>query len=433
MFSLILNASAATLVVDQTGSGDTDTIQAALELARDGDTIEIEPGTYYENRMSVKVDNLTLRGAGPDQTVISTVGLGPSWIITLSGNITVEGIGFEGDPTEAKAEGVEYTADDETAVGVMQDCAFENFDVTMYSVGTFDTLYILDSTWLNSTVGVMTSGEGYSRVSSALSVENNLLVDMTVGFMLEYHYANPLEVQHNFTNNTFFRVGYAVSRNSSDGRDPLASLDFRGNLLAEGITGVDVPDDERGDLVANNIYYHLTGGLMSDMVVSTYYDNVEVDPDFCVWSETMPFQHLDLRLQSGSPAIDFLPEDIPSATGADIDGLVRPIDGDGDGNAASDAGAYEHDPAAPCGVPVEPEDSGDSGHDSPPDSPGDSPLPESSAPESPSDSPSPDSEAGDDSGGGSDPGCGCGDAKGAWLLLPGLALLLASRRRRVSR
>ncbi|PKQ21178.1 MAG: hypothetical protein CVT66_01635 [Actinobacteria bacterium HGW-Actinobacteria-6] len=50
-------------------------------------------------------------------------------------------------------------------------------------------------------------------------------------------------------------------------------------------------------------------------------------------------QH-DARLMVGSPCIDAADE----GTAADVDflGVVRPVDGDGDGTAASDMGAYEH-------------------------------------------------------------------------------------------
>ena len=40
------------------------TIQEGLDVASPGDTILIEPGTYYENIKWPITDNLTLKGAG---------------------------------------------------------------------------------------------------------------------------------------------------------------------------------------------------------------------------------------------------------------------------------------------------------------------------------------------------------------------------------
>lgn len=67
--------------------------------------------------------------------------------------------------------------------------------------------------------------------------------------------------------------------------------------------------------------------------------NVAIDPRFVDAGAD------DLRLRAGSPAID-------SGTGvgapsADLDGVSRPMDGDGDGIAAVDMGAYEYSRVAP--------------------------------------------------------------------------------------
>jgi hypothetical protein len=85
-------AEAATLTVRKDGTGDYAVIQAALDVAAAGDTILIGPGEYLEHTAvrfpawlhdiesyaNVTVDNLTIIGAGSDQTFI-----GP---LTYSGN-----------------------------------------------------------------------------------------------------------------------------------------------------------------------------------------------------------------------------------------------------------------------------------------------------------------------------------------------------------
>ncbi len=54
----------------------------------------------------------------------------------------------------------------------------------------------------------------------------------------------------------------------------------------------------------------------------------------------------DLRLQSGSPAIDIGAD---RGFASDADNNPRPIDGDASGSADPDAGAFEHQPPADCG------------------------------------------------------------------------------------
>jgi hypothetical protein len=85
-------ATASTWSVQRDGTGDFTTIQPALDVAADGDTILIGPGEYTEaatvrlpgwaydiqSYANLRCDNLTIIGAGADATVI-----GPS---TYQGN-----------------------------------------------------------------------------------------------------------------------------------------------------------------------------------------------------------------------------------------------------------------------------------------------------------------------------------------------------------
>jgi hypothetical protein len=65
--SAVVAQDGATLTVAQDGSGDHDTISAAIEAATDGDTILIAPGEYVENLYIDKP--VTLRGVGAREDV----------------------------------------------------------------------------------------------------------------------------------------------------------------------------------------------------------------------------------------------------------------------------------------------------------------------------------------------------------------------------
>lgn len=83
-------ALAATITVDQGGSGDYTTIQDAVNHASAGDTINVDSGTYAENVYIVK-SGLTLIGNGLTVVDGSSGGSGGSGFYIQSAQVTVRG------------------------------------------------------------------------------------------------------------------------------------------------------------------------------------------------------------------------------------------------------------------------------------------------------------------------------------------------------
>lgn len=86
MLALTTAASAATLVVDASGNGDFETLDAALALAVDGDVIQVHPGVYPT---SVVIEaSVDIEGVGAAEDVILD-GQGSERIMLLQGEHAV--------------------------------------------------------------------------------------------------------------------------------------------------------------------------------------------------------------------------------------------------------------------------------------------------------------------------------------------------------
>jgi nitrous oxidase accessory protein NosD len=74
--------------VTLTVPGDADTIQAAVDLARTGDTVLVSPGTYDE-AVSVTTPGVTLRGTDRDGVVLDGAGLKGNGITVTADDVVV--------------------------------------------------------------------------------------------------------------------------------------------------------------------------------------------------------------------------------------------------------------------------------------------------------------------------------------------------------
>jgi hypothetical protein len=118
------SAAAATLTVP----GDFPTIQAALDGAPDGSTVQVAPGTYHE---VLKVDRLThqltIRGnpTAPEGTIVDGDGVADATLTVLSsgGGLAFEGLTFTGGRGGPGIGGGLFMADSQT---VFSHCVFRN-------------------------------------------------------------------------------------------------------------------------------------------------------------------------------------------------------------------------------------------------------------------------------------------------------------------
>jgi len=205
-------------------------------------------------------------------------------------------------------------------------------------IGRVSKDWIIEGNWFNaSDVGqgyrsAIIIGAGKGGVTPSvrnITIKNNVIyTDGTAtGGGIRIYGGDEKGIQ--IYNNTFygFPVGVAIDYGTTDNVDDV----FIKNNIFSNISGVDIDNNRTYpfNLEASNNLYDKTPSFDRASDASP----ITGDPQF------VSISNLDFHLQPGSPAIDTgisLPD-----VSSDYDGNFRPIDGNGDGKARYDVGAYE--------------------------------------------------------------------------------------------
>jgi hypothetical protein len=189
--------------------------------------------------------------------------------------------------------------------------------------------------------GLALAGPGAPLISNNLITGNSATfpgADLSYGGAADVFYSNARFINNTFSGNSA-DIGGAVSIDFPRGGTPAlinsivhgntASSDTSGGLFLLG----------GGLQVLNNVLFQNVpedcGGGSSTLCTNSANLNLFVDPLFVNVSGA------DYRLRSGSPAIDSALAS--AAPNRDLRGQRRPLDGNRDGNAIADRGAYEFD------------------------------------------------------------------------------------------
>lgn len=167
-------ASAATLCVEPTGAGGCHmTIQAAVDAAVTGDTIEIAAATYGEFvTIPAGTDNLIISAAG---AIIDGTGLSGDALTILANGITIEGLTLQNLPDMGFVVGDDVmvipsgtTLQGVRVFGANGDCVkLRGADTTLISGSTFSSC---GSEAIDGTVGPDSAG------SDGLTVEKSIMI-----------------------------------------------------------------------------------------------------------------------------------------------------------------------------------------------------------------------------------------------------------------
>lgn len=426
------SAHATTWIVDQGGLGDATTVADGLALLKSGDTLHIDAGVYYEEGLTpqrwdtegnLSVDDVHIEGDGPGETVLDG-SLASGRAISNYGNLAVRGLTVRGYPVDWVYGAIWSYGEADL---VVENCAFEDNGAAI----TPASLTLKGSTLSGNDVAIL-SGFG------DLTIENNVFIDndrpyasgsRDDGFYYGTCYGLGTWL---FTNNTF--VGGTTGLEFTNDQDHTAGgvdITITDNLFV-GMTDAWIVTDGGSGWWADGTWSFENNLLGTD--VATVVDmpsdatitesgTMSGDPSFLDWSDDGDATNDDLRLAAGSAGIDACGD---AYTTEDYDGTSRPVDGDGDGTATSDCGAFEY-------VPPEAVDTGEADTDTDADTDADSDADTDADSDADSDTDADtDADTDVDSETPSDSPCGCASTPSHGVSLAGLlaAGALISRRRR---
>ena len=322
--ALVANpVSAATLAVP----GGFADIQSALDAAASGDTISVAPGEYVGN-LNFQGKNVRLQSSGgPAATTVRVLGgtavtIGPGGAVvgfTVTGARDSFGAGMAVSGGGTLVQGNIFDGNTESGGGfgaaIGGNNASPTIDRNVFRNNTCDGQFL---------AGVVS----FVNTSSPL-ITNNLFAHnpcRAVNLTLPEGSA-PRVLNNTMVDN---RTGVRV-----DGRIPTSGQSFRNNLIVGNQIGLEVefgsptnnPTWDHNDVFGNGVDF---SGIAAQTGRA---GNISADPGFIDPATD------DYHLTPGSAAVDS--GGALNAPTVDLDGAARPADGNGDGVAGFDLGAYE--------------------------------------------------------------------------------------------
>lgn len=374
---------------------DQPTIQAAINVALNGDTVLVAPGTYMENINFLGKAITVESEAGPEVTIIDgdqngtvvTFSTGEGLDSVLSGFTVENGDGGFFDAGGIEIDGSSPKIIDNKIIGNL-GCDGVGIAINLGSpiiqgniisnnrrTGCFGgsggggilvrggSAQILDNLISNNFVREG-GGGGISINNGSVTIEGNIISDnIHQGIQLQNNVSDTLIIQNLITGNSFNGIRWSnpptavVNNTIADNGAP-----FQDCCAAGGISALEL--DDRVKLVNNiiiakrkqtaifcenirptnpppifefNDVFSAEGTTYGGQCIDQtgINGNISVDPLFVDPTSG------DFHLQTGSPAIDAGDSSVPELPPTDLDENVRIQDGNGDGVAVVDMGAFE--------------------------------------------------------------------------------------------
>jgi serine protease len=313
---------------------DQPTIQQAINVAVQGDTVLVSPGTYFEN-IDFRAKAITVRSErGAAQTIMDGNKNGLSVVTFESGetrNSVLSGFTIQhGGPAEGA--GVDLLGssatiirnvfvENEQAVGyfgaaIAGNSASPRIEANTFMANSCDTQFL---------AGVLS----FVNSSSPVIINNVVANNPCRGINLTVPEGNNPEVANNtIVGNT---VGMELDLVGSTSTQTYANNIIVDNDVGLEVLGVEPP-------WANNLVFGNDTNYSGLADQTGMNGNISANPRF------VSPRNLNFELRVGSPAIDAGTLSVPRLPAKDFAGNPRIVDGDGDGTALPDIGAFEFVP-----------------------------------------------------------------------------------------
>jgi parallel beta-helix repeat protein len=214
---------------------DYPTIKDAVIHAITGDTIQVDPGTYYENNINVEatVTALTIIGAGPATTIID--GMGNGSIIDIDGtHVQISGFTF-------RNTGTDHNAINSLKPGPSASNDYHRFTNNIITTAGYGIAL------------------GYSNQNT---IYNNTIIDCPIGGLLLTNAGT-----NNITGNTITDSAYGIRIITSSGNT------IQSNTITETDFGVHITGSSTvtstGNTIKGNTIRSITAGVYSGSYTTT--------------------------------------------------------------------------------------------------------------------------------------------------------------------
>jgi hypothetical protein len=386
---------------------DQPTIQAAINAAAPGDTVLVAPGTYDEINFNGKAITVT-SSDGPAVTIIENVDSFDS-VVTFNHHETLGAVlnGFTVRNGHAlNGGGIEINGASPTITNNIITANYAIGGAGIHVYGGSPLIQgntISENSRADNTDG---DGGGISVSGSSTQFANPKILNNTItdnrtggsgGGILVSYYASPL-IQNNYIAGNYAYAGGGgialtsyqtpivlqniIVNNTSVGEQggggilvggsqpQVINNTLYGNSSADGLSGVYMTAGS-GSVFSNNIVVTTSGdaitcALINNQLPGTISSNLGYSTTGQPWAGTCAAAagvsgnlagdplfadptNGDFHLQHGSRAIDTGVSD-PNLPDKDRDGTTRVLDGNNDGTAVVDIGAYEFVPDPPAGL-----------------------------------------------------------------------------------
>jgi len=323
-----------------------DSIQTAVDLAGDGDTVVVRPGLYVEN-LRIEGKGVTLRSeSGPTATVLdggdraSVIFVGERGTAAIDGftirnggghpGIMPNGFGIALDPfTEARATIRNNVITQNHVRGGIGILGGTTVEVEIQGNRVIDNKRGIE-------VRLPVSG---SAIRGFVWIANNVIAFNSVDpgnpsgaglyIMGCCAFTEPGDFTFDVTNNTVYRNSALYGGGLTGNASNLAIVNNIFFMNSASVTGDDLYLVQAA--LEATVEFNVLGGGQLDGVDG----NVATDP------ELVDPEDGDFHLGRESPAIDSGTNTVPGLPSADFEGDPRVLDGNGDGTAVVDRGADE--------------------------------------------------------------------------------------------